>query len=194
MPYEVHKWYITSRSALMQSNPVHFITGAVDDPKLGVKKKTYDNEEEARLRTYPVNGHLVHPSCAFRRAMGEAVKGRKWGKQAARMIVVGAVFPVEEWCIVLDGKGKPAKKYEIDLRSVVIKTTKARVLRARPKFPSWQMDLPLEVDTDLISLDQVTEALELAGKIIGIGEFRPDPSDGKSGIGTFGRFTAKLVS
>jgi hypothetical protein len=123
--------------------------------------------------------------------MMTAVSGRKFGKKAARMVIAGAVFPVETDCIILKGNGKPAKEYIIDKQPAVV--GKARVPRCRPKFFPWSIMLPLELDTDLITPAQTLEALELGGRIIGIGEYRPDPSGGKSGVGNFGRFSAEIV-
>ena len=107
------------------------------------------------------------------------------------MVIAGAVFPVDEMMLILDGKGKPAKKYEIDKRAVVIKGS--RVIRCRPKWFPWIIKVPLEIDMELISLSQVQDAGQLAGRIIGLGEFRPDPSSGKSGVGTYGRFTFSIT-
>jgi hypothetical protein len=191
MAIKITVFRITGTSPLMQSNPANFITDEVKKD-LKAKKVEYDSQEEARLRVYENDGHFVHPSASFRRSMMNAVTGRKFGKKAARMVIAGAVFPCEEFVTILNGKGKPAKNYEIDKRSVVIKASKARVLRCRPKFWPWACGLPLEIDEELISPDQVKESLDLAGRVIGVGEFRPDPSDGKSGIGTFGRFTSEI--
>jgi len=199
MAYEIHTWLIEGISPLMQSNPEKFIESSEKDDKkakkLSAKKKTYNDEEEADNRSYRDNGNFVHPASAFRRGLCAAVAGRKYGPKSARMVIAGAVFPVEEAIVILDQKQKPASKYTIDRRSVVIKSRGARnkILRCRPKFEKWSMKLALEIDTDLIEEDQVTQALVLMGRTIGLGENRPDPSDGKSGIGTCGRFTAKLV-
>jgi hypothetical protein len=173
----------------MQSNPTSMSND--EGSGLGVKKK-YDDKAEAEMRAYrnPAK-QFVHPTAALRRCMMTAVAGRKFGKKPARMIIAGAVFPVEQEAIILNGDGKPAKGYEIDKTPVVV--NKARVLRCRPKFFPWSLLLPLELDTELVTAEQVLQALDLGGRIIGIGEYRPDPSNGKSGVGTYGRFKAEIV-
>lgn len=192
MAIKICKFKIIGKSPLMQSNPASMSNEAGGGDKLGVKKK-YDDKEEAEMRTYRNDQkQFVHPSSAFRKCMLTAVSGRKFGKKPARMVIAGAVFPTEQECIILDGKGKPASEYAIDKQPVVV--NKNRVPRCRPKFVSWQIELPLELDDELIQPTQVLEALTLGGRIIGIGEYRPDPSNGKSGIGTFGRFTAEIVT
>lgn len=190
MAIKIVTFKISGTSPLMQSNP-ESLCGEPDSAELGVKKK-YNDDEEAALRVYKnADGQFVHPSAAFRKCMMTAVSGRKFGKKAARMVIAGAVFPVETECTILTEKGKAAKDYVIDKQPVVV--GKARVPRCRPKFWPWTLLLPLELDTDLITAEQTLEALTLGGRIIGIGEYRPDSSGGKSGVGSFGRFTAEIV-
>jgi len=190
MAIKIVTFRITGTSPLMQSNPASMSSS--DEGTGLATKKVYNDEEEASIRAYrDSEGHFVHPSASFRRAMMTAVSGRKFGKKAARMVVAGAAFPAETDCLLLDENEKPIAGYEIDKRPVVV--NKSRVLRCRPKFSPWRLLLPIEIDTELLTDEQALESLQLAGRIIGIGEFRPDPSNGRSGVGTFGRFTAEIV-
>jgi hypothetical protein len=193
MGYEVHVWMITSKSPLMQSNPASICEDDTNDDTIIKTKKKYDDDEECEMRVYRnEDGQFIQPTCSFRKAISLAVSGMKFGNRSARMVVTKSVYPVNEFELILNGDGQPIEKYVIDIRSVVI--GKARIRRARPKFPQWSLELPLEIDAELVSIEQVTEALKLAGKTQGIGEFRPDPSGGKSGIGTFGRFDVEFKS
>lgn len=190
MAIEIVTFKIVGKTPLMQSNPAT-LCEEPDVAGLGVKKK-YNDAEEAALRVYlNPDGQFVHPSAAFRKCMMTAVSGRKFGKKAARMVIAGAVFPVETECVILNGNGKPATHYEIDKQPAVV--GKARIPRCRPKFFPWSILLPLELDAELITAEQTLEALRLGGRIIGIGEYRPDPSAGKSGVGSFGRFSADIA-
>lgn len=162
----------------------------------GIKTKpVYDDEEEARKRLYlNERGEFVFLTAGFRAGILRAAVRRKIGKSPAREVLAGCVFPVEEEFIILDEKGEPVRKYEIDKRRVVNPTNKAAVLRCRPKFYPWACLLPMEVDMDFIqNLDMITEMLNVAGRTVGIGDFRPDTTKGKSGIGRFGRYRAELV-
>ena len=116
--------------------------------------------------------------------MVKAVGGKKFGKMFATAAIKGSVFIVEPFALILDAKGSAATKYTIDRRSVVI--GKARVLRCRPMWPGWTMQVPLEIDTAILTPAQVCDAMNLAGRIIGIGDYRPEKGGG------FGRFTATL--
>lgn len=186
MKPEIHTFGIDGTSPLLQNNPANFI-GVEEGDTLGPKKKEYDDAEEARLRVYLTeDGHYYHPAEAFSKAIVRAVTGKKFGKQTATTIIKGAVFLAEPYALLENEKGRPLAKYDIDRRSVVI-NKKARVLRCRPVWPKWRIRLALEIDVALISPEQVKQALSLAGRIIGIGDYRPEKGGG------FGRFTVKLL-
>lgn len=59
-------------------------------------------------------------------------------------------------------------------------------VRFRAEFPTWEIDLKIEVDLDKLSIDDAINLTERAGYGIGIGEARPEKSD----IG-WGRFRVK---
>ena len=185
MKPEIVTFLIVGRSPLLQNNPANFI-GNAEEGDLGAGKKKYNDEEEARLRVYvDPDGAYCHPCEAFTKAMVKAVAGKKFGKMFATSAIKGAVFIVEPFALIEDGKGQPAKKYGIDRRPVVI--GKARVLRCRPMWKPWQMRVPFEIDTAILAPGQVEEALSLAGRIIGVGDYRPEKGGG------FGRFSAEIV-
>ena len=52
----------------------------------------------------------------------------------------------------------------------------------RPRFDEWRVSFTLEVDETLFSEALVRELLDIAGKRIGLGDFRPERK------GPFGRF------
>ena len=148
---------------------------------LATVKKIYDDAEEAKRRLYLTpDGEMCHPSEAFTKAMVKAVAGKKFGKMFATNAIKGSVFITEPHSIIEDENGKVAKHYTIDRRPVVV--GKARILRCRPCFSKWQMRVAFEVDTAILQPAQVRESLALAGRIIGIGDYRPEKGGG------FGRF------
>lgn len=183
MKPEIVVFTVVGISPLLQNNPASFI-GKTDDEGLAVGKKVYNDEEEAKLRLYrdPSGAHC-HPCEAFTKAMVKAVAGKKFGKMFATAAIKGSVFITEPYAILEDANGKNIKEYTIDRRPVVI--GKSRVLRCRPCFPKWQCKVAFEVDTAILRPDQVKESLALAGRIIGIGDYRPEKGGG------FGRFSVK---
>lgn len=184
MKPEIVVFRITGRSPLLQNNPAAFI-GKTEESGLGAGKKNYDDEVEARLRVYKdAAGGFCHPCEAFTKAMVKSVAGKKFGKLFATAAIKGAVFIVEPFASILDADGKPMTEYTIDRRSVVI--GKSRILRCRPMWTGWTMRIPLEVDAAILSPEQVCDAMGLAGRIIGIGDYRPEKGGG------FGRFSAEI--
>lgn len=176
---------IVGMSPLLQNNPAAFI-GASSPGGLG-QKPEYIDEDEARKRCYlDEDGRFVHPADAFRKAMIKAVAKLNFGKgKSAPAIIKGCVFCAEQFCVIEDGKGKPATKYEIDRRSVVNPSNKARVLRCRPVWSPWAMRLALELDMAFVEASHIRDALLLAGRKIGVGDYRPEKG------GSFGRFTVE---
>lgn len=180
MKPEVVVFKVVGISPLLQNNPAEFI-GSNDEGGITSGKKKYNDEEEARLRTYvSPDGFFCHPCESFTRAMVKAVGGKKFGKLFATAAIKGSVFIQEPFAIIEDADGKPATKYTIDRRPVTV--GKARVLRCRPCWSNWKMKVALEIDTAILRPSDVKDALSLAGRIIGVGDFRPEKGGG------FGRF------
>jgi len=185
MKPEIVVFNITGISPLLQNNPAEFI-GKDEDSGITAGKKKYNDEEEAGLRVYHnEGGDFCHPTEAFHKSVVRAVTGRKFGKTSAPGIIRGSVFVIEDHSVILDARGKPAKKYTIDRRSVVI--GKARVLRCRPRWDEWRMKIALEIDVAICDPDNVLSGLSLAGRTVGVGDYRPEKGGG------FGRFTAEMV-
>jgi hypothetical protein len=60
----------------------------------------------------------------------------------------------------------------LDIRPVVIQ--RARVIRLRPTFkPGWKLDFTINVIDDQMPFEVLNDILVLAGKTVGIGDFRP---------------------
>ena len=67
--------------------------------------------------------------------------------------------------------------------TVPVVVNRSRILRTRAKFdPEWSCTFKVDVDDEQIDLGQLLEWLDIAGRQIGLGDWRPE----KSGI--FGRF------
>lgn len=181
---QIITYRITGVSPLLQHNPAGMKKSG---DGMSAAKKVYIAEEEAEAGVYRnERKEIVVPTIAFRSAILEASKGRKIGKVAARAVMSGSVFPVEQSCIVLDQKKfKPITEYKIHTCRAVV--NKAGILRCRPMIENWCCDLALEVDTEMLpNVDIVAQLLNIAGKIIGIMDWRPQK------LGTFGRFTAAV--
>lgn len=174
---------IEGLSSLLQNNPA-----SMKPTPAGVTvKKIPTPEAEAASKAYERDGTFFIPAIAFRSCILACCTGRKINKKAAITSMSPGVFTVEEECVLVDPKtDKPIQKYEIfTCRAVVMR---AGVLRSRPMFRRWACDLALELDLDFVNVEVVHEMLSLAGKAVGIQDFRPQKK------GTFGRFKVTLKS
>ena len=186
---KAYKWKITGVSPLLLNNP----EGTMKPATGGVapKKKDYDDKEEADMRVYRDDaGDYVIPTHWFRAAILLAAKGRKIGKLGARTVFGGTVYPTAMMAKLTDGNGSKIKKHSHKKAPVKIGT--ARVIRCWPMFDPWGCTLEMEIDEDFINVSEVSTILDVAGRIQGVGDWRPDTSGGKKG-GPFGRFKAELV-
>jgi len=73
-------------------------------------------------------------------------------------------------------------KWEVDSRAVVVPATGGRVMCHRPRFDEWGLAFTIDVDAEMFAQDTVRELVDIAGKRLGLGDFRP------SRKGPFGRF------
>ncbi len=116
--------------------------------------------------------------------LGCGIKGAKSMKkgEAMKAAVLGAApfFPLE-----FDGPLDLTELYETgrfcDYRGVVVQ--RARTMRARPRFDDWKLTVTLLVDEEAINPREVLAAYQYAGRLVGLGDFRP----------RFGRFEVELV-
>ena len=183
---ELLTYRITGVSPILQNNPAKMATQGSDGLKSG--KKIYVAADEAEAAVYRnEQGEIIVPAIAFRAALFRAATNRKIGKLSAKSAVAGSIFPVETEVQLVNAKtNKAIKDYKIHSCRAVV--NKAGIIRVRPMIENWACDLVLEVDTEMIpNVAVITELLNIAGKIAGIMDWRPEK------LGTFGRFTAKLA-
>ena len=133
-------------------------------------KKTvqnYDPKEDAEDAAYRMkSGELHIPARCMKACIVNASAWYKMGRRSAKQYVAGATLiePVE---IPLG-----TKKYEIDLRPVVIQ--RARVIRARPKLEEWGCQFRIVYNQDIFSdTGMLKQIVEEAGIRIGVLDNRP---------------------
>lgn len=109
-----------------------------------------------------------------------SAKKQKSGKEFRAAIMVPAAPKIK-----YNGPKTPDELVENDEYREVrnMRVGQARVPRTLPRFPSWSMDVEVQYREDVVTSDNVIEAMSRAGSIIGLGEYRPQ----------CGRFEAKVV-
>lgn len=139
-----------------------------------------DYTQEWKDYMYTAGGEVVQPSVHIESSMVKgAVNFKITGKRGKtyKDLFKAAVFvepenishhvPVPE---TLDADAD--KELYLDLRPVVI--NRARVVRIRPTFKAgWELEFVISVLDDQIPLEIVQDVLTLAGRTVGIGDFRP---------------------
>jgi hypothetical protein len=143
-----------------------------DNPDL----KSLSPKEQAEFGTYrSVTGELILPSENVHRAM---IAGSVYVKRGLGKIVSGAVL-IQEFEIPIG-----TKDFSVDSRGVVV--MKSRIVRHRARIEKWGGSFTVEFDPSLISEKQLKGLIEATGRMVGVGDFRPEKK------GPFGRFAAKF--
>ena len=181
MQFETVTYRIKGMSGLLMNNPAS-MSVQEDAPKASKKKKP-TAEEDAKIRAYKTEqGVLFIPAIAFRAALASAGKGRMFGpKVYATSTVKGAVFTAQDKCLLSHPEtGESITDYEIlTVRAVV---QRASIPRSRPLIEKWGCDVTFDIDTEFVSPEAIEDLLGVAGRIIGVGDWRPEKS------GPYGRF------
>ena len=129
--------------------------------------KEYDKKKEAEKVAYRKrNKELYVPSRCLKACFINGASWVKFGKQSAKPIIAGCtrIEPIEI--------GLNTKKYEIDLRPVVIQNN--RILRARPRLDKWKLNFKLIYNDEIIrDTNTLKEILKEAGQRVGLLDNRP---------------------
>lgn len=161
----------------------------LSDLSKGGKKSTGAKDYTQEWRDYlyaDANGNIYQPSVHFEAAMTKAAVGfkitGKRGKTYKDLFSANIVVDPERIphnIKVPDQLDADAdKQLYIDVRPVLVQ--RARVVRMRPTFKAgWELSFEIMVNDDEIQPDLLQDILVLAGKTVGIGDYRPK----------FGRFS-----
>jgi len=142
-------------------------------------------EKEAFFHSHTTDdGEFFIPCEHFKQCFlngGKAVKGKMGTATRSMKQVVAGMWFVRPFQI-------PFRKYDrIDRRSIVNSNNKARVMKTRPIWDTWEVSFILEVHNDTLTLATIKSIIDYGGAFVGIGSYRPQHS------GEFGRFTAEVT-
>lgn len=144
--------------------------------KKGSKEKKSDNVEEFVYRDE--DGHICLPGEYLRMAMVYAAKFKqdpRSPRKSAFDLFKAGIIPLTEMAKINGG----TDKWDfIDQRRVLIQRN--AITRMRPSFlKGWSAEVDIMVNTpEYIDYQMFSEVLSTAGRLIGVGDFRP----------TYGRF------
>lgn len=146
------------------------------EAKKGSKEKKTDNVESFIYRD--IDGHICLPGEYLRMAMVYAAKFKqdpRSPRKSAFDLFKAGIVPLTEFAKVNGG----TKNWDfIDQRRVVVQRN--AITRMRPAFlKGWTAEVDIMVNVpEYIDIHFFCEVLEMAGRLIGVGDFRP----------TYGRF------
>lgn len=142
-----------------------------------IEKQPKEIQAEHAAYRIPDTNELYVPGVAVQRALINGAKYSKGKGRASLAVPAAACFMVTPEYL-----GLKTKEYIIDSRSVVIPSTRGRVMRHRPKFNEWEISFELQWDDALISDKQARTIVDDTGSRVGLLEFNPVHK------GNYGRF------
>lgn len=157
----------------------------------GKKKKT-DEDHEAMARI-EFEGGLYHreeigpyiPGVNIHRSLVEGARITRRGKDIDRGLTIdtGSECCRLEYSGPRDIEGLYSRPQDYVSRLSVV-VGRVRVMRTRPIFRQWSLTCDTEIDTGQLNFDDVRDIAEAAGKMAGIGDYRPSSPHG----GPYGRY------
>lgn len=156
-------------------------TEMIGEKSKDVRRENMTPREQAELKIYELEGKLYCPATHLQGALVEAGKHKKMmGKGSSRANyskVCGYAVQIEPFEIE-----HKIQKWEVFSILAVNPTTKGRNLLHRPRLKDWELDFEVIFDDEQIEVPVMKELFEIAGKIVGIGDWRPAKK------GRFGKF------
>lgn len=147
--------------------------------KVSGKTKKSDSDHllmmdiEARASVYPTDDGLVGlPTANVYRSIQEGARRFKMGKHVERALVFDDV--VEH--VLIDGETVSVDDFLKDVANISrmpVRVQRNKVMRSRPILRGWQSTHFFELDHVQLNLEKLEQAIEMAGRVIGIGDFRP---------------------
>lgn len=175
---KTYKITITGTSPLLMNKPSQSMIG---EKSKDSKRETMTLKEQAELKLYELDGKLYSPATHLQGALVEAGKHKKMlGKGSSRANyskVCGYAVQIEPFELI-----HKIQKWEVFSILAVNPTTKGRNLLNRPMLKNWELDFEVIFDDEQIEVPVMKELFDIAGKIVGIGDWRPAKK------GRFGKF------
>ena len=176
---------------------MHSVIGGLDNSsaanieKAGIVKKRGTNRTEAdelRLRELECQKSLwlnskgtpTVPATAIRGCIEAAARKTKQGPQVREGMIVDEI---EEFIFDQERYGTSMEEWSTSTQfTVPVVVQKARLMRTRAKFDDWGVKFILDTDSELVDKSQLAGWLDIAGRRVGLGDWRPTCS------GDYGRF------
>lgn len=178
---ETIKIKVTGKSPMLMhsdrfSNPLDPMTK--EHKILTGKRKKTDEDHEAIAYSEWKGGLYMDdelgpfvPAQNFEACIFEAAKLQKLGKKFKQAVMVVEDKLKLEYSGPRTYEGMFAKPEFVDMRSVKVQA--ARLQRCRPKFDKWGFECTIAYNPAVVEERDILKAIEDAGMLIGLGDFRP---------------------
>ena len=159
--------------------------------KRGSNRTITDDERlrelECQISLYlDASGTPTIPEAAIRACIETGARKLKQGPQVREGLIVTEIvsfdYDRERYGVTADELGKSAQF------TVPVKVGQSRIERTRAKFDEWSLTFRVDTDEELVDQSQLASWLDIAGRRIGLGDWRPEKS------GTYGRFETVSIS
>ena len=168
---------------------------AANVEKAQIAKKRGSNRTEAdevRLRELECltslyldeSGAPTLPEAAFRSNIEAAARTLRQGPQVREGLIVEAVevFDYDR------SLGTTAEELARNVQFTVgVRVGQSRLLRTRARFDEWAATIRVDVDPELVDREQLLVWLDIGGRRLGLGDWRPQKS------GQYGRFEVETI-
>lgn len=116
-------------------------------------------------------GEPCIPAANIEAALIAGAKKRKLGVKFKASVQC----PEMDYPLIYNGPKDINKLFEKpefhDRRGVVV--SQSRTFRTRPRFNSWSLKFTVQYDAAELNKEEIEEVVEITGRLIGIGDFRP---------------------
>lgn len=168
------------------SNPLDPMARAMKKVSAKRTKSEADYEELAHLEFLgglyaDADAGPYVPADNIFRALVDAARKRKLGvKVTSGVIITSNVNP-----LAYGGSRDPEELWSDGnfMLQASVKVGQQRVIRTRPVFKTWKTAANLYLDTEVLDLDDLTQIVDIAGRLVGLGDWRP----------RYGRFEGTLT-
>jgi len=153
----------------------------------GLRKKTDEHHLELQRLEFRASlyldakGRVIVPSGNIEGTLVEGAKKAKLGKafKSAVMVNDDSLLSYGQ-NLTIDQLWDRAEEYA-DVRAVIVNNS--RVMRTRPIFRDWSIEVSASYDDEQINADQLVKAAQDGGQMVGLCDYRPK----------FGRFTVEVL-
>ena len=129
-------------------------------------------------------GAATFPAAAFRTNIETAARKLRQGPQVREGLIVEEVEEFDYDRSLGTSPDELARNVQF---TVGVGVGRARVLRTRARFDDWAATIRVDVDPELVDREQLLTWLDIGGRRLGVGNWRPEKS------GQFGRFKVENI-